>query len=219
MKLKHLLIPALVLACTIVPTAVAKNDKPIMPSYVLTAHTVAVVIDSSASISLDDPYANDVAAKDVETALTKWGRFDPVSTTQQPDLIIVIRKGHKQLAEETVHDPRAYNRPGSVNPSQNGGTASGQRPPQASQPTEDDPLGAPAGSRTPQLEVAGQEDYFVVYQGNVEHPTHAPFAWRWIRKDGLHPHDVPAVEEFRKALIEADKQAAKQAAKPSAQHP
>jgi hypothetical protein len=64
-----------------------------------------------------------------------------------------------------------------------------------------------------QVEVGNLEDSFTVYEENVENPTQGPFAWRWIRKDGLHPHDVPAVEEFRKALAEAEKQAAKQAAK------
>jgi len=31
--------------------------------------------------------------------------------------------------------------------------------------------------------------------------------WRYVHKNGLHPHDVPAVAEFRKAFAEALKQA------------
>jgi hypothetical protein len=31
-----------------------------------------------------------------------------------------------------------------------------------------------------------------------------------VKKNALHPHDVPAVTEFRKAVAEAEKQAAQQ---------
>ena len=211
---KRLLYPTIALACLLAPSALARNDKPIMPAYVLTAHTVSVLIDPNAGISLNDPRANEVAQKDVETALLNWGRFNPVLSPQQADLIIVVRKGHKQLAEETIRDPRANSRPGSVTPGQDGISIGGQHGSQPGQ-SSDDPLGpANAGSRAPaQVEVAGLEDSFIVYEGNVDHPTEGPAAWRWIRKDGLHPHDVPAVEEFRKALTEAEKQALKQSNK------
>ena len=211
---KRLLYQAAVLICVVAPSALAKNDKPIMPSYVLTAHTVSVVIDPDAGISLDDPRANEVAQKDVESALLSWGRFNPVLSTQQADLIIVVRKGQKKLAEERMHDPRANSRPGAVIPGQDGVSIGGQHGSQPGQSSDGSLGSANAGSGVPsQVEVGNLEDSFTVYEENVENPTQGPFAWRWIRKDGLHPHDVPAVEEFRKALAEAEKQAAKQAAK------
>ncbi len=52
-----------------------------------------------------------------------------------------------------------------------------------------------------------------MYEGKVDRPLEGIAAWRWVRKDGLHPHDVPAVTEFKKAIEEAEKQAAKQQGK------
>ena len=81
-----------------------KNDKS-LPPYIVNAHTIAVVIDPSAGVSLDDPRANEVARKDVETALLNWGRFMPMTGTPGADLIIVIRKGHAKTVDDTVIGP------------------------------------------------------------------------------------------------------------------
>ena len=88
-------------ACLLAVAAFAKDKSP-LPEWVLRAHTVAVVLDPDAGISVGDPNANQTAQKDVETALLNWGRFEPVMGTQGADLIIVLRKGHGKLAEETL---------------------------------------------------------------------------------------------------------------------
>ena len=61
----------------------------------------------------------------------------------------------------------------------------------------------------PQTEIGGADDSFTVFQGGVKDPLDGNPAWRYTAKDGLRPHSVPAVDEFRKALAEADKAAAK----------
>jgi len=44
----------------------------------------------------------------------------------------------------------------------------------------------------------------------VESPLNRAPLWRYVAKNGLRSPDVPAVEEFRKALAEAEKQLQKQ---------
>jgi hypothetical protein len=196
-----------------VTSAFAKKDKPILPAYILQAHTVAVVIDPQAGISLQDPYANQTAQKDVEAAIAKWGRFNTVLSTTQADLVIVVRKGHDQPVEETLPNPRQNGRAGSLAPPDGGVGIGAQRGTQQPSSADNSSMNDPTGARTthPQLEVGGQDDFFEVYAGNVERPLDGPAGWKWIRKNGLHTHDVPAVDEFRKAIAEAEKQASKAA--------
>jgi len=47
---------------------------------------------------------------------------------------------------------------------------------------------------------------FVVYEGHVDGPLDGPPAWRYMTKDALRSPNVPAVEEFRKAIEESEKQ-------------
>jgi hypothetical protein len=178
-----------------------KNDK-VLPDYILRAHTVAVMIDPSAGVSVDDPQANVVARKDVETALLNWGRFMPVISASGADLIIVIRKGHARMVDDTISvPPQDNNRPGMINPMDHGVSVGAQRgTPQGGAPD--------ASSAHPQMEVGGVDDSFVVYDGDSKDPLNGPVGWRYTAKDGLRSHNVPVVEEFRKAVAAADKLAA-----------
>src|SRR5271156_1560820 len=107
--------------CLVATFAFAKDkNKSVLPAYVLEAHTVAVIIDPSAGISVDDPRANEVARKDVETALLNWGRFTPLVSVKGADLVIVIRKGHGKLVDDTITAPPPNNRPGAITPINNG---------------------------------------------------------------------------------------------------
>jgi hypothetical protein len=54
-----------------------------------------------------------------------------------------------------------------------------------------------------------------VYRGRVEYPLDSSPVWRYVGKDSLRSPPVRAVEEFRKALIAAEKaQDQKQKKKP-----
>jgi hypothetical protein len=178
-----------------------KNDK-VLPDYILRAHTVAVMIDPNAGVSVDDPQANVVAQKDVETALANWGRFMPVVSAQGADLIIVIRKGHGRMVDDTISvPPQDNNRPGVINPMDHGVSVGAQHGTQQG--------GVPdASSARPQLEVGAVDDSFMVYEGDSKNPLDGPVGWRYTAKDGLRSHNVPAVEEFRKAVAAAEKAAA-----------
>jgi hypothetical protein len=205
------LLSALFALCLLVSFGLAKDKtKSILPAYVLRARTVAVIIAPGAGVSIDDPQANQVAQKDVETALLNWGRFDPVLATQSADLIIVVRKGHARAVDETIPNPRQSNRAGVINPYDNGISVGGQHGPRPVSPdgsaSDSGPSQAPEG---PQTEIGGAEDSFAVYEGGVKNPLDAPPAWRYVAKDGLLPHSVPAVAAFKKAVADAEKAAAK----------
>jgi hypothetical protein len=198
----------------------AKSKDKTLPPYILQARTVAVVIDPDAGIDPEDPRANQVAQKDVETALLNWGRFQPVISPAEADMIIVIRKGHGRLADATISDPRQNNRAGVINPTDNGigvGAQRGQQPglggndgvryPQGGNP----PSGAASpqpSTPSPRLEVGGGDDWFMVYEGKVAKPLNGSPGWKYMAPDGLRPHHVPAVEEFKKAVAAAEKAAA-----------
>ena len=189
------------------------KDKPVVPGYMLRARTVAVLVDPG--VSLEDPSANQTAQKDVETALLNWVALRRSWVrARQISSSSYIKATAKQV-EETTDDPRQNNRAGAINTSQNKGSIGVQHGPQPPLATGPDPSGSQtgAGGLHPQLEVGGAQDSFLVYQGGVAAPLDWPPGWRWVSKDGLHAHNVPAVAEFRKAIAEAEKQAARQANK------
>jgi hypothetical protein len=185
----------------------AKDKKNTLPAYVLSAKTVAVIIDPSAGISIDDPRANEDAQKDVEAALLNWGRFEPVVSKQTADLIIVVRKGNGRMMNETIPDPRQDSRVGGVTPNDNGVPMGGQNSPH---PGMSGQPGIGSGQQLPgsQPEIGHADDSFVVYKGSDERPLETPPAWRYLGADGLSPHSVPAVAAFRKAVENAEKAAA-----------
>jgi hypothetical protein len=195
-----------------VPGLATSKDKT-LPPYILTARTVAVVVDPSAGVDPEDPRANQVAQKDVETALVNWGRYQPVMGATGADLIIVVRRGHKRLVDTTISDPRQNNRAGVINPTDNGISIGAQRgnqpslgPSVGSSPNG---TGSQGGSPQQQTEIGGSADSFTVFEGKVESPLDSAPGWRYMARDGLKSHGVPAVDEFRKAVAAAEKAAAK----------
>jgi hypothetical protein len=197
--------------------AFAKGNDPGMPMYVLRAQTVAVMVDPDAGISLKDPNANQTAQKDVEAALTTWGRFRVVLGAEQSDLVIVLRKGSGKLAQETLPDPRQNSRPGSVTSTPGAIGVGVQHGPQPSLQGGKAPDGEQTGTSNPHPQAEGGpvEDSFAVYEGKRQEPVlDSPPAWRWVHKNGLHTHDVPAVDEFRKAIAEAEKKIAQSSKNP-----
>jgi hypothetical protein len=215
---------AAMVAGLLLPLLAAGKDKPksTLPTYVLQARTVAVVIDPSAGVSLDDPRANEVAQRDVETAMLNWGRYQPVLSGQSADLVIVVRRGTGKMASGTVHDPRQGRRPVTVDPMDTGidvGAERGQPPPYAggtdasqgsSIPSQNGPMMDQRPHPQAEIGNATSEDSFLVYRGKIDRPLDAPPVWRYEAKNALKPHTAPAVDVFRKAVNDADQAAAKQ---------
>src|ERR1700761_2693583 len=191
-----------------VPVLAKNKAEKSLPDYILHAHTVAVMVDPAAGVDIDDPRANQVAQKDVETALLNCGRFQPMITTQQADLIIVIRKGHKQVVDQTISDPRQNNRVGMIDPTANGVSVGAQHGRQPDGTGSGIPDASDRDSAHPQTEVGTTEDTFFVYDGDRKDPLDGPAGWSYVARDGLRSHNVPAVDEFRKAVAAADKAAA-----------
>jgi hypothetical protein len=211
----------------LVPCSALGKDKhkATLPDDVLRAQTVRVMIDPSAGVSLENPQANQIARRDVETALMNWGRYQPIFDGPNADLIIVVRRGTGKMSAGTIHDPRQNQRPAVIDPSGSGvgiGTERGQPPPyagdipdasQSGQPQAQNMPSGPMDNRPyPQIEGGSGEadDSFVVYRGKVDDPLDSPPVWRDMAKDCLKPHKVPAVDAFRKAVDEAEQAAAKQ---------
>jgi hypothetical protein len=193
----------------LVPFSLAKGkSKDLLPGYVLTAKTVAVVIDPESGIDPEHPRANETARKDVETALLNWGRFEPMVAGQPADLIIVVRRGQRRPVTQTIPDARQNDRMGAINPTDNGMQIGGRQ----GQPPANPGMGptpGPAGqSPITQTEIGSVDDSFAVYDGSVARPLAAPPAWRYVAHDALQPHLVPAVAQFRKAVAAAEKAAA-----------
>lgn len=182
--------------------------KDVLPPYVLSARTVSVIIDPDAGTSLEDPLANQIARKDVESALLRWGRLEPLIAGQPADLIIVIRRGSNRLVNETMPDRRQNDRIGGVNSSPDSTQIGGGQGRPDQQTSGLPGLRHPQQPSGPQTEIASPGDSFAVYNGSGSKPLDAPPVWRYLGSDGLHPHDVPAVAEFRKAIAAAEKAAA-----------
>ncbi len=186
----------------ITPSLAKDKNKPLLPGYILQARTIRVVIDPDAGEPLDNPSANYIARENVEKALTEWGRFDILMDGQESDLVIMVRTGDGRGMRPTVRGGTIDQR-GGVGQSTDSTVRIGAQhgPP----PSMNDPMAPP--NRGPRIgnEVGPSEDTFEVYQGQVQHPLDSSPGWRYIAKDCLRSPKVTAVEEFRKALAEAEK--------------
>ena len=181
----------------------AKDKKKlVLPADVLQARTVLVVIDSDAGTAVDAPLANQTARDAVEKALMNWGRFRMALSALDADLVISVRKGSGKVAQPTIGGIPDNDRPVIFQPSESDPRMGGQRgtPP---------PLSGSTGTQQqgphPQVEAGNPDDTFLVYRGNREDPLDSPPVWRYMSKDALRSPGVPAVDAFRKAIVEAEK--------------
>ena len=187
--------------------APGKDKKKVtLPDQVLNAETVLVLIDPDAGVAPDAPLANPAARDDVESALINWGRFRFANDVSTADLVITVRKGNGKVAQDTIGGVPVNNRPIVFQRTESGGgLGAGRGTPSAA----GDPASPPAPDPMPQVEVGPAQDTFAVFIGKRSHPLDTAAVWRYTAKDGLRSHDVPAVDEFRKAITQAEKERAR----------
>jgi hypothetical protein len=185
-----------------VPANAKAKKKPTLPEYVLRATTALVVVNPEAGEPLDQPMANSTARDNVEKALLEWGRLRPVLDGQEPDLVIAVRTGSDKMMQPTVKGGPIDNRPGVAQGTDSTIRIGAQQgtPPPLSQPGAAPPNGPRVSN-----EIGPSEDTFEVYRGGVADPLDSSPVWRYTAKDCLRAPKVTAVEEFRKAIAEAEK--------------
>ena len=201
-RLVRLALPLLLLSFA---TAKDKDKKKaVLPEDVLRAQTVRVMIDQDAGEPLDQPRANSTARENVEKALMEWGRFRLALDGEPSDLVIAVRTGGGQAFRPTMKGGPIDQRPGVAQSTDSSIRIGGQH----GQPPMSDPNTYPQ-NQGPRIsnEVGPGEDMFVVYRGTTADPLDSPAVWRMTRKDCLRPtgSQVPAVEEFRRVIAEAEK--------------
>jgi hypothetical protein len=182
-----------------VPFVFAKN-KQVLPNYVLQAQTIAVVIMPDAGESVTNPTANRTAEESVEKALLQWGRYRLIPDALSADLIVAVRKGHAGGA--TISQAPIDTRPVILQPSPGTIYVGAQ---EGAPPDQTYPVPAQRGPSV-KNEAGTAEDTFELFQGGIQYPLEAAPLWRYIGKDALDAPQVRAVEQFRKAVAESEKQ-------------
>lgn len=193
--------------------AAKKKEKAALPDFVLKAQTVLVVILPNSGEPMNDAFANRKAQEDVEKAFMKWGRYRLAQDASTADLVIGVRKGTGQDVSPTMNGGplNSGTRPGTVETTDNSiriGAQQGRPPATTQDPAGLDGQNAPNDKPHPGMAVGEKDDTFEVFQGGVPYPVDGAPVWKFITKDGLQPPSVAAVEQFRKAVEEAEKAAA-----------
>jgi hypothetical protein len=182
---------ALILLLT--TSALTKQKKPRISDYILHAETVIVAIEPDTGEPLDNPNANKQARENVERALTQWGRFRIIPDGQQSDLVVGIRIGNDKLVRPTIKADD------NIRIGQIGQRSQG--PPLGGEPRPD------PDSRNPRItnEVGPTADSFSVYRGGRANGFSSSALWHYTAKECLRAPEIKAVEEFRKAVADAEK--------------
>lgn len=204
-RLSSVILTALLLT---VPAAAKDKKKSQISDLILRAQTVHVVIDPYVGEPLDQPNANATARDNVEKALTEWGRYRVVMDGEESDLVIVIHTGDDRMARPTMKGGPIDQRAGVGQQTPSSIRIGGQQ----GQPPFNDPSMDPQSpqNQSPHIgnEVGPRTDSFMVYQGRNwggVGSQDSPALWRYAVKNCLNAPDVKAVEEFRKAIAEAEK--------------
>ena len=184
-----------------------KKEKQPLPDVVLKAQTVFVTIQPGANEPVSDMTANQKTVKDVEEALIKWGRFRLALNAETADIVIAVMKGSGKAASPTVGGGPVDSRPVILDKTDNQIRIGGQqgRPPDATQ-TNDPNMD---GRAPPGMQIGSEDDLLKVYLGNVQYPLDSSPVWSYMGHDALRAPSVLAVEQFRKAVEESEKAAAR----------
>jgi len=207
MKYRPYLLMVLVVAVAAAGIA-KKKEKKVLPETVVRAQTAVVVIQGGAREPMSDPNANLKAQKEVEKAIMKWGRYRLAVDVETADLVIAVQKGTGKAAEGTVGGGPVDNVPVIGERTDTGadstirvGARQGTPPPTTQYPD-------PQTQRPSEgAQIGGTDDRMAVYLGGTQYPLDGAPIWTFTGKDGLKAPDVKAVEEFRKAVEEAEKAA------------
>ena len=180
------------------------KSKSSLPAIILRAETVAVIVNPGSEIPLANPGENRNAQSDVEQALTKWGRLRVVMDPSTADLVIAVRTGRGLSPTISGGDPNQ--RPIVLQPGEGGARVGIQtgKPPRTGTGYPEDTTPRPG------METGSPEDVFEVYRGQDANTLDGSPLWRYMGKNAFRPPTVPAVEQFRKAIEEAEKQQKKQ---------
>jgi hypothetical protein len=180
------------------------KSKSSLPAIILRAETVAVIVNPGSEVPLANPGENRDAQSDVEQALTKWGRLRVVMDPSTADLVISVRRGRG--LSPTIAGAIRTNVPSCCNLAR-AVRASGFKP--ANRLAQARAIRKTPTPR-PGMETGSPEDVFEVYRGQDANTLDGSPLWRYMGKNAFRPPAVPAVEQFRKAIEEAEKQQKKQ---------
>ena len=183
-----------------------KKEKVLLPDFVLKAETVVVLILPDTGEPMNDPFANRKAQEEVEKALMKWGRFRLSQDASTADLVIAVRKGSDKIANPVIKGGPVDTRPGTIETTDSQIRIGAQQGTPPNGPESGDPSSSD-GRAAPGMEVGSTDDRFEVFRADIYTGHDAP-VWRYVARDGLKPPSVTAVEQFRKAIEEAEKAAA-----------
>jgi len=196
------------LLCFFLPFATfsKKKEKLAFPEVLLKAQTVVVIVQPDAGEPMNDPTANRNAREEVEKALMSWGRFQLVQETSSADIVIAVKKGSEKTATPTIGGGPVDTRPVTVETTDNQiriGAKQGQD-------GSYNPDSSPSNGRARQgVEVGPSEDSFLVYLGGDTFKLNSVSIWSYRAKNALRAPNVNAVQEFRKAITDAEQAAAK----------
>ena len=203
-----------ILGSVLLAALAVAQQKPISLQYqrdFVEARTIAVVAASQSQLSAEGAQENERARLEVQQALRNWGKYQVTQDTRSADLIVVVRKGHRQA---TTVDPSSPP-PVVFGPGDSGtniGIHRGQNPPLS----RTDPTSTRVSSARIGSEISSGEDLFEVYLGSTplpgdasrnmtQYPLDEPPAWSYAADDALKSPKLEAVVVFRKAVEAAEK--------------
>ncbi len=192
-----------------------KKEKPIFPEVLLKAQTVVVIIQPGSGEPTNDPTANSKAREAVEKALMNWGRFRLVQETYDADIVITVKRGMEKAVTPEISGGPVDQRPVTVE-STDTQIRIGAKQGTPTDGSYDPDLASSNGNAHPSMEAGPPDDAFLVYLGGQNYTPQNAAVWSYRAKNALRPPEVTAVQEFHKAITNAEQAAAQKQKKQSA---